>query len=108
MHGSRLSRWQYIGILLSVVWAFGSALYLYTERLGRAGQASFSTHQVCIDKERKERGPEAFLPAETFAKCSKEAQDTHDALMEGKWVNIALIAFGQQSPGCWSMVSWAL
>ena len=93
MQGSRLSRWQYIGILLSVVWAFGSALYLYSERLGRAGQASFSTHQACIDKERKERGPEAFLPTETFAKCSKEAQDIRDALLQGKRVSIALIAF---------------
>jgi hypothetical protein len=93
MQGSRLSRWQFIGILLSVVWAFGSALYLYSERLGRAGQASFSTHQACIDKERNERGPEAFLPAETFAKCSKKAQHTRDALLKGKWVSIALIAF---------------
>ena len=93
MQVSRLSRWQYIGILVSVVWAFGSALYLYNERLGRAGQASFSTHQACIHKERNERGPEAFLPAETFAKCRKEAQHTRDALMEGKWVSIALIAF---------------
>ena len=82
MQGSRLTRWQYIGILLSVVWVFGSALYLYSERLARAGQASFSTHQACIDKERKERGPEAFLPTETFAKCSKEAQDIRDALLQ--------------------------
>ena len=33
------------------------------------------------------------LHAETFAKCRKEAQHTRDALMEGKWVTIALIAF---------------
>ena len=71
-------------ILLSVVWAFGSALYLYSERLGRAGQASFSTHQSRIHTERKERGPEAFIATETFAKCRKEAQHTRDALMEGK------------------------
>ena len=93
MQGSRLSKWQYIGILLSVVWAFGSALYLYSERLARAGQASFSTHQAYIDKERKERGPEAFLPAEIFAKCSKEAEHTRDALLQGKWVSTTLIAF---------------
>ena len=93
MHGSRLSRWQYIGILLSVVWAFGSALYLYSERLGRAGQASFSTHQACIDKERQGRDASAFLPREAFVKCSEEAQATRDALMEGRWVRIALIAF---------------
>ena len=32
-------------------------------------------------------------PAETFAKCRKEAQHTRNALMEEKWVSIALIAF---------------
>ena len=80
MRGSRL---QHIGILLSVVWAFGSTLYyLFSELLGRAGQASFSTHQACIDKERQGRDASAFLPREAFAKCSEEAQATRDALME--------------------------
>ena len=90
MRGSRL---QHIGILLSVVWAFGSTLYLSSELLGRAGQASSSTHQACIDKERQGRDASAFLPREAFAKCSEEAQATRDALMEGRWVGIALIAF---------------
>ena len=90
MRGSRL---QHIGILLSVVWAFGSALYLSSELLGRAGQASFSTHQACIDRERQGRDQGASLPSETFAKCSEEARATGDALTEGKWVSIALIAF---------------
>jgi len=90
MRGSRL---QHIGILLSVVWAFGSTLYLFSELLGRAGEASSSTHQACIDKERQGRDASAFLPREAFAKCSKEARATRDALMEGMWVRIALIAF---------------
>ena len=91
MRGSRL---QHIGILLSVVWAFGSTLYLFSELLGRAGEASSSTHQACIDKERQGRDASAFLPREAFAKCSEEAQATRDALMmEGRWVRIALIAF---------------
>jgi len=90
MRGSRL---QHIGILLSVVWAFGSTLYLFSELLGSAGEASSSTHQVCIDKERQGRNASAFLPREAFAKCSEEAQATRDALMEGRWVRIALIAF---------------
>ena len=90
MRGSRL---QHIGILLSVVWAFGSTLYLSSELLGRAGQASSSTHQACIDKERQGRDASAFLPREAFAKCSEEARATRDALMEGRWVRIALIAF---------------
>jgi hypothetical protein len=89
----RRSRLQHIGILLSVVWAFGSALYLSSELLGRAGQASSSTHQACIDKERQGRAPSAFLPSEAFVKCSEEAQATRDALIEGRWVGIALIAF---------------
>ena len=90
MRGSRL---QHIGILLSVVWAFGSTLYLFSELLGRAGEASSSTHQACIDKERQGRDASAFLPREAFAKCSEEAQATRDALTEGKWVGISLIAF---------------
>ena len=90
MRGSRL---QHIGILLSVVWAFGSTLYLSSELLGRAGQASSSTHQACIDKERQGRDASAFLPREAFAKCGEEAQATSNALMEGRWVRIALIAF---------------
>ena len=68
-------------------------LYLASELLGRAGQASSSTHQACIDKERQGRDASAFLPREAFAKCSEEAQATRDALMEGMWVSIALIAF---------------
>ena len=56
MQVSQLS-WQYIGILLSVVWAFGSVLDLFSDLLGRAGQASYSTHQACIDKERKGATP---------------------------------------------------
>jgi len=75
------------------VWAFGSALYLSSELLGRAGQASFSTHQACVDKERQGRDPGASLPSKAFAKCSEEAQATRDALTEGKWVGISLIAF---------------
>ena len=90
MRGSRL---QHIGILLSVVWAFGSTLYLFSELLGRAGEASSSTHQACNDTERQGRDASAFLPREAFAKCSKEAQHTRDALLKGKWVSIALIAF---------------
>ena len=37
--------------------------------------------------------PKPSFRAETFAKCSEEAQATRDALMEGSWVCIALIAF---------------
>ena len=89
MRGSRL---QHIGILLSVVWAFGSTIYLFSELLGRAGQASSSTHQACIDKERQGRA-ERLPPERAFVKCSEEAQATRDALMEGRWVGITLIAF---------------
>ena len=58
-----------------------------------AGEASSSTHQACIDTERQGRDASALLPREAFAKCSKEARATRDALMEGRWVRIALIAF---------------
>ena len=75
------------------MWAFGSTLYLFSELLGRAGQASSSTHQACVDKERQGRDASAFLPREAFAKCSEEAKATRDALIEGRCVGITLIAF---------------
>ena len=102
MQVSRLSRWQYIGILLSVVWAFGSTLYLYqrTVRARRTGQLldASSLHPQGAEG----RGPEAFIPTEAFAKCRKEAQHTRDALMEGKWVTHcphSVCASNRMAPG---------
>jgi hypothetical protein len=92
MRKYRLSGWQLTGLVISVVWAVASAFYLYSGHLERAGEASYSTNRVCVSEERSRLPPDAFLPKEAFTKCSKEAQGTHDAWMQGKWMSVALIA----------------
>jgi hypothetical protein len=92
MRRYRLSGGQLIGLAISVVWAVASAFYLYSGHLERAGQASYSANRVCLSEERSRLPPDAFLPKEAFTKCSKEAQETHDAGMKGKWMSVALIA----------------
>jgi hypothetical protein len=89
---AELSRWQVTGLAISLVWAVASAFYLHSGHLERAGEASYSTNRLCLSDERSRLPPDAFLPKEAFTKCSKEAQETHDAGMKGKWMSVALVA----------------
>ena len=92
MPSSRLQRWQLIGLALTVIWALVSSAYLYSGYVEHAGDASYATNRECLARERVQLRPDAFLPEQSFAKCSKEARDTHYALIKGKWIRVALIA----------------
>ena len=84
--------WQRIGLALSAVWAVASILYLYSGHLERAGTASHSANKACLSAERERLPPDAFLPKQSFAKCSEDAQNAYDASLRGKWMSVALIA----------------
>ena len=92
MRSFHLNVWQRTGIMLAVVWAVASGLYMYSRDAERAGAASFSAHQACVSAERKRLHADAFMPRDSFAKCGKEAQEAYDAEMRGNWVGIILVA----------------
>ena len=77
----KLNRWQRIGIVISILWALGSAYYERSSEMD-AGQHFLSwSYQVCTESK-----------ASTPEECSIEMNKNFDIWMKPNWGNIGFIA----------------
>jgi hypothetical protein len=81
----RLNRWHRFGIVLSLLWVIGAALYQRNADVDKAeGFAKYAT-RVCLDAK--------FIAHDTdLASCEQERQKNLTDWMEGSWGNVAFIA----------------
>jgi hypothetical protein len=77
-----LSRWQKLGILLSILWAIGAAIYQRSVDVGRAQNSVKYAYKSCLDGYKD------------LARCEQEREKYTAVFMKESWGNVALLAFG--------------
>ena len=81
----RLNGWQRIGIVLSILWAVGAAIYQRNADIERAAFSAGLTYKGCT----------AVLSEKhisDFSQCGLEFDKTFRIMLEGSWGNVAVVA----------------
>ena len=79
----RLNGWQRIGIVVSVVWAVGAAIYQRNADIERAERFVNWAYQVCTEAK-------SLKHESDFGDCSRELTKNWAIWLEGSWGNVAL------------------
>jgi len=82
----RLNRWVHIGILLSVIWAVGAAIYTHKSDVERANYWVKLSYDTCSS------GKQANHDAD-LSSCDAERETTFKRWMEGSNAGAAFVAF---------------
>jgi len=80
-----LNTWQRLGILLSIVWVVGAAIYQRSADVERADNFVKWSYGVCSDSK-------ALAHDTNLATCESEREEHSVVWMEGSWGNVALIS----------------
>ena len=81
----RLNGWQRVGIVVSIVWAIGAAIYQRNADLENAQFAANLTYRVCTENKTLKQDFD-------FKSCLREVEKTSAIWLDGSWSNVAFIS----------------
>lgn len=82
----RLNGWQRIGVVLSVIWGMGGAVYQRSADVDRASNSAGFAMKVCEESQ--------DLKHLGYEPCSAEFSKMFALDLEGSWGNVAIVAIG--------------
>jgi len=81
----RLNGWVRIGLVLSILWAVGAAIYQRNADVDRAEESAKLTHQICVDTK-------ALKHDTNLASCEREREGAMAIWLSGSWGNVVFMA----------------
>lgn len=89
----RLSGWQRLGIVASVLWALGAGLAMRINDASVAQEAYNLAYNTCIDQKRAQRvDPTTPLGANIVSGCRNEGRRAHQLFLANSWEAVAFVA----------------
>jgi hypothetical protein len=89
----RLSGWQRVGIIASVLWALGAGLVTRIHDARHAQQEYEFVYNTCIDQKRAQQADSTKpLSKETVSECQKEGGELYQLVLASSWENVAIVA----------------
>jgi hypothetical protein len=82
----KLNGWQRIGVVLSIVWVVGAAIYQRNVAVERAANFAASTYEICSDIEQRK-------PESDSNRCIQESAQTRARWLYGNWNDVIFSAF---------------
>ncbi len=82
---TNINGWQRLGIVVSVLWIIGAALFQRTSDVDRAQDFMNETYQTCIDLKKQHND---F----NFGPCMDEAEKNYAIFVKDSWGNVAFTA----------------
>ena len=77
----KLNGWHRIGLILSVIWVFGSILYARNDQMAFATRSNVINLNLCYEMAKAAQG-----------ECLKTAEQKYNALLKTEWYNLLLLA----------------
>lgn len=81
----RLGRWQKIGVVLSILWVIGAAIYQRNSDINQAQSYATFSYQACTMYKELKNGP---------ALCDAKKEETLSKYMKDSWPNVAILSLG--------------
>ncbi len=78
----KLNRWQRIGVVISILWILGSAIYVRNAQVDVATSSAQYIQKMCLEMEGAQSED-----------CSKEFHKNYVDFLRPNWSDIALTAF---------------
>lgn len=85
MNLKQLNGWQQVGIVVSIVWAIGAAIYQRNADVERAQNFANYAYKVCTDTKSLSHDNE-------LASCSQEREKNMAVWLKGSWGNVAIVS----------------
>src|SRR5947209_2213524 len=81
----RLNGWQRLGIVLSIIWVLGAAIYQRNADVERAEDHAQFAYKVCLEGK-------SLSHDNDLASCEQKREKDLVIWLEGSWGNVALIS----------------